>query len=102
STAEEFQAQLLRRIAAQDRHALGEFYDQTAGSLFSVAFRILGNAQDAEEVTQDVFVQIWTKASTFNPEIGQAFHWALSMLRNRCIDRLRARQRRSKVMINAG
>ena len=98
-TAEESQAQLLRRIAEQDRHALGEFYDQTAGSLFSVAFRILGNTQDAEEVIQDVFVQIWTKASTFNPEIGQAFHWVLSMLRNRCIDRLRARHRRARVIV---
>ena len=101
-TVEESQALLLRRIAAQDRHALGEFYDQTAGSLYSVAFRILGNAQDAEEVIQDVFVQIWTKASTFNPEIGQAFHWVLSMMRNRCIDRLRARQRRSKVLVDLG
>src|SRR5882724_6794935 len=100
-TAEESQAQLLRRIAAQDRLALEEFYDQTAGSLFSVAFRILGNTQDAEEVIQDIFVQIWTKASTFNPEIGQAFYWVLSMLRNRCIDRLRARQRRSKVLVDS-
>lgn len=101
-TAEESQAQLLRRIAAQDRHALGEFYDQTSGPLFSVAVRILGNVPDAEEVIQDVFVQIWTKASTFNPEIGQAFHWVLSLLRHRCIDRLRARQRRARVLVDAG
>lgn len=101
-TAEESQAQLLRRMAAQDRDALAEFYDQTARPLFSVAVRMLGNTQEAEEVIQDVFVQIWTKAQMFNPAIGQPFHWALSMLRNRCIDRLRARQRRSKVIVDSG
>lgn len=93
------QAELLRRIAAGDRLAMGEFYDETAGSLFSYSFRILGNAQDAEEAIQDVFVQIWTKAATFDVEIALPFHWALSIARNRCIDRLRARQRRSKVMV---
>jgi len=98
-TAEGQQTTLLRRIAGQDRDALSEFYDQVATALYSTSLRILGNNQDAEEVIQDVFVQIWTKASTFDPAIGQAFHWALSMLRNRCIDRLRARQRRSRVLV---
>lgn len=98
-TAEESQAQLLRRIAAADRDALGEFYDQTARPLFSVAVRMLGNTQEAEEVIQDVFVQIWTKAQTFDPAIGVPFHWAMSIARNRCIDRLRTRQRRSRVLV---
>ena len=56
---EESQAQLLRRIAGQDRQALAEFYDQTAGTLFSTAVRILGDAHEAEEVIQDAFLQIW-------------------------------------------
>jgi len=98
-TTEESQAQLLRRIAAEDREALGEFYDQVARPLFSVAVRMLGNPQEAEEVIQDVFVQIWNKAQMFNAEIGQPFHWTLGILRNRCIDRLRARQRRAKVIV---
>jgi RNA polymerase sigma-70 factor (ECF subfamily) len=94
------QAELLRRIAAQDREALREFYDQTAGPLFSVACRMLGNAADAEDAVQDVFVQIWAKAAMFDAEKGQPFHWALAMMRNRCIDGLRARQRRSRVMVD--
>ena len=99
-TVDESQAQLLRRIAARDRDALAEFYDQMARPLFSVVYRILGSSEEAEEVIQDVFVQIWTKAQTFDPAIGLPFHWALSIARNRCIDRLRARQRRSRVMVD--
>ncbi len=95
---EALQAELLRRIAAQDRDALSEFYDQTSRPLFSIACRMLGNPADAEEVIQDVFVQIWTKAGMFDAEKGQPFHWVLTLTRNRCIDGLRARQRRSRFM----
>ena len=93
--AEESQAELLRRIAAQDQQALADFYDQMAGVLFSTAVRILGDAHEAEEVIQDVFVQIWNKAATFDAALGAPFHWTLSITRNRCIDRLRKRQRRT-------
>ena len=101
-TVEAPQAQLLRRIAAQDRDALAEFYDQTARPLFSVAYRMLGNSEESEEVIQDVFVQIWTKAPTFDVNLGLPFHWVLGILRNRCIDRLRARQRRARVIVEPG
>ena len=84
------QAEFLRRIAAGDRAALADLYDQTAPALFSYAVYTLENPQDAEEVIQDVFVQIWTKASTFNPGLGLPFHWIMGITRNRCIDRLRA------------
>jgi len=97
-TADESQAELLRRIAAQDQQALAEFYDQMAAVLFSTAVRILGDAHEAEEVIQDVFVQIWNKAATFDVTLGAPFHWTLSITRNRCIDRLRTRQRRSSLL----
>jgi RNA polymerase sigma-70 factor (ECF subfamily) len=97
-TAEETQAELLRRMAAQDRQALADFYDQTSTILFSLAVRILGDVHEAEEVIQDVFVQIWDKAAAFDPAIAAPLHWALSITRNRCIDRLRARQRRSRLV----
>jgi RNA polymerase sigma-70 factor (ECF subfamily) len=97
TTAEDLQAQLLRRIANGDIAALSELYDQTATPLFSVALRILADASEAEEVIQDVFVQIWQRASTFDPLLGSAFHWALSITRHRAIDRLRSRQRRARL-----
>ncbi len=77
---------------------MAAFYDQTAAPLYSVAFRILGDGSEAEEVIQDTFVQIWEKAATFDPMLGSAFHWALSIARHRSIDRLRARQRRSRLV----
>ncbi len=96
--ADELQIQLLRRIAAEDRQALADLYDQIAGSLFAVAFRILGDRHEAEEVIQDVFVQIWDKAAIFDPMMAAPFTWALSITRNRSIDRLRSRQRRARLM----
>jgi len=97
NTVEESQVELLRRIAATDRQALAEFYDQVAGPLFSTASRILGDAHEAEEVVQDVFVQIWEKAVTFDAALGSPFHWAMRITRNRSIDRLRSRQRRANL-----
>ncbi len=99
-TVEETQTQLLRRIATGDRDALAEFYDQTAGALYSVALRILNEPPEAEEVIQDVFGQIWEKAASFHPAVGVPFHWVMSIVRNRSIDRLRSRQRRARVMTN--
>lgn len=96
-TAEDTQAQLLGRVAARDLQALSEFYDQTAAPLFSLALRIIGDASEAEEIVQDVFVQIWEKAATFDAALGSAFHWALSIARHRAIDKLRSRQRRARL-----
>jgi RNA polymerase sigma-70 factor (ECF subfamily) len=92
------QAQLLQRIAARDLVALEEFYEQTSTPLFSVALRITCDSAEAEEVIQDVFVQIWDKAATFDTTLGSAFHWALSITRHRAIDRVRARQRRARLV----
>jgi RNA polymerase sigma-70 factor (ECF subfamily) len=96
-SAEEMQAQLVRRIAAGDLQAMSDFYDQTATPFFSVALRILSDPSEAEEAIQDSFVQIWEKAGCFDPLLGSAFHWALSVVRHRAIDRLRSRQRRARL-----
>ena len=98
ATVGESQTRLLRRIAAQDRQALAELYDQMAAVLFSTSVRILGDAHEAQEVIQDVFMQIWNKAHTFDAGLGSPFHWALGITRNRSIDRLRSRQRRARLM----
>jgi RNA polymerase sigma-70 factor, ECF subfamily len=97
---EEQQSKLMRRIATHDREALSQFYDHVARPLYGVAWQILGNAEEAEEVIQDVFVQIWTKAEKFDEAKGEAFHWALTITRNRCIDQLRTRQRRTRVIVD--
>ena len=96
--SDEIRTPLLRRIAAQDREALAELYDQLGAALFSTAVRILGDEQEAEEVMQDVFVQIWEKAAAFDAALGTPTSWVLRIARNRSIDRLRVRQRRFRAL----
>jgi RNA polymerase sigma-70 factor, ECF subfamily len=100
-SAEQHQTELLRRIAAQDHQALADLYDQLSGPLFSTAIHILGDQREAEEVIQDVFVQIWNRAASFDSELGVPFHWTLGITRHRCIDYLRARQRRTRLLDDA-
>ena len=95
------QADLLRRISTQDHKAVAEFYDQVAGVLFSTAVRILRDTHDAEEIIQEVFVQIWNKAASFDATLGTPFDWTLRITRNRCIDTLRSRQRQNRLLENA-
>ena len=92
---------LLRRIAKGDHSAFAGLYDRVAGILFSNAIHMLGDRREAEEVVQDVFLQIWHKAATFESELGSPLSWMLAITRNRCIDRLRSRQRRARMFDEA-
>src|SRR5688572_10927071 len=65
--------------------------------MFSVIMRILRNASDAEEVLQEVFVRVWTRAATYDERLGVPAAWLTRMARNRAIDRLRAKRTRSDV-----
>jgi len=94
-------AQILQRIAAGDQAALGELYDRFSRPLFSVALRVLNDTTEAEDVLHDVFVTIWDKARDFEASRGHAFSWALTLTRNRAIDRVRSRKRRSEILTQA-
>lgn len=94
-------AQILQRIAAGDQAALGELYDRFSRPLFSVALRVLNDAAEAEDVLHDVFVTLWDKAADFESSRGHAFSWALTLTRNRAIDRVRSRKRRSEILTQA-
>ena len=87
-------AQLLRRIAGRDREAFSQLYDRYAGVLYSTVLRILNNPDEAGDVLQEVFVQIWDKAPGYDPALGKPFNWAMTMTRHKAIDRLRALRRR--------
>ena len=85
---------LLRRIARREREAFSRFYDRYAGVLYATAIRVLNDPQEASDILQAVFEQIWDDAPTYDPAHGKPFNWALTMTRHKAIDRLRALQRR--------
>jgi RNA polymerase sigma-70 factor, ECF subfamily len=82
---------LLQRIAREDQVALGILYDQYGRLIFSIACQILSDDVLAEEVTQDVFIQVWNKADTYNVAQGKVLTWLTSIARHRAIDMLRRR-----------
>jgi len=84
----------VRRIAATDQAALGALYDATNHLIYGMALRILGNPADAEEVTLDIYTQVWRSASTFDERRGSAVAWLMKMARSRAIDRLRSSGKR--------
>lgn len=94
-------AVLLRRIARQDRAAFAQLYDRLSGVLYSTALRILNDAKEAEDVIQDVFLLIWDRAAAYDPSLGRPFNWALTLTRNRAIDRLRSLKRRYEFIAEA-
>jgi RNA polymerase sigma-70 factor (ECF subfamily) len=65
--------------------------------LFSTAYRVLNNKEAAEDVIQNAFIQIWEKAPQYDPSKGKPLTWAVTLTRNRAIDRLRSTQRRSRL-----
>jgi RNA polymerase sigma-70 factor (ECF subfamily) len=83
--------QLMVRIASAQTEALAEIYDRYGRLVFSLALRILDDESLAEEVTQDVFVQLWNKADQYRSAEGKVITWLTSMARNRSIDVLRRR-----------
>ena len=93
---------LLERIAARDQAAVAELYDRHGGLLFSVILRILRDRPEAEDVLQEVFVRVWTRADTYDGRLGAPGAWLTRMARNRAIDRLRARRVRADVNAQEG
>jgi len=83
---------LLRRIARAEPQALSELYDRYGRLVFSLAVRVVGEGEAAEEITQDVFVQVWRKAYTYRPDLGRPLTWLVSIARHRAIDALRRRR----------
>jgi RNA polymerase sigma-70 factor (ECF subfamily) len=80
---------LIQRIASQDENALGELYDRYANLIFTIAFNTLGEKQGAEEVTQDVFLRVWNKAESYDPNHSKVATWLGTIARYRAIDLLR-------------
>ncbi len=96
------EAALLAGIAGGDHESLAAFHRNYHSIMFSCAYGVLGNREAAEDVVQDVLLQLWQKAQSYSEARGKALTWVISMTRNKAIDRLRAIQRRNKLYERAG
>src|SRR4029079_375953 len=93
--------ELVQSIAAGDQRALHALYTQTHGIVFTLIMRIVGNRETAEELTVDVFHDVWRRASSYDPAGGTAVGLIMNMARSRAIDRLRFEQRKKRAAIPA-
>jgi RNA polymerase sigma-70 factor (ECF subfamily) len=89
--------ELLARIARRERVAFEQLYDRYANILYATALKFVKESADAQDVVQDVFIQIWDKAHLYDPAKGKPLTWALTLTRNRSIDRIRSIQRRTRL-----
>ena len=88
--------QLITLISNGEKEALETFYDRHASSALALARYMLRDATLAEEVTQDIFVNLWLRASTYNPRRGKPKSWFMSIAHHRIIDVLRSRKRHAQ------
>ena len=84
--------ELLDRVGRGDREAFGELYDETSPRVFGLVRRLVVDAAQAEEVTQDVYLEIWQNASRFDAAKGNAIGWLFTIAHRRSVDRIRSAQ----------
>lgn len=85
-------AAVLERVASGDQLAFGELYDLTSARIFGLVRRLLVDHAQSEEVTQEVFLEIWQTAPRFDSGRGAAMSWMMTMAHRRAVDRIRASQ----------
>ena len=93
---------LLMLMVQQDPEALGALYDRYAGSIYRFAVSRLGDQGAAEEVTQDVFFNVWRRAHTYEAQRGSAKTWLFSIAHHRIVDELRAKRRKKRQQVDYG
>jgi len=88
---------LVQRVAAGDQLALHGLYERTHRLVFTLTMRLTGSRETAEELTLDVFHDVWRRASRYDPANGTVLGWIMNQARSRAIDRLRFEQRKKRV-----
>jgi RNA polymerase sigma-70 factor, ECF subfamily len=88
--------ELVRSLLRQDVNAFEQLYDRHSRAVYSLVLRILQHASTAEEVVQDIFLQLWRNASRYDAARGPFLPWLLTLARNRSLDRLRLRSERQR------
>ena len=91
--------ELLKAVARKNESALAGLYERYRLILFGLIMRILNNREEAEDVLQEVFIQVWRKAANFDETRGRPFTWLVTLARSRAIDRLRSLAARERVAV---
>jgi RNA polymerase sigma-70 factor (ECF subfamily) len=92
---------ILHAVARGDETALATLYDRYASILLGLLLRILHSRGEAEDVLQEVFLQVWRRAADFDESRGRAFTWLVTLARSRAIDRLRSLDARERAAVAA-
>src|SRR5260370_11836405 len=92
---------LVQSIAARDQLALHSLYEQMHRIVFTLMVRITNNRETAEELTLDVFHDVWRRASAYDPAGGSVVGWIMNQARSRAIDRLRFDHRKKRLTNDA-
>ena len=91
-------SELLARIADRDTGSLEQLYDRYSGLLNALARRVLHDPSDAEEILQEVFLQVWNQAGRYDRSRSSVSTWLVLITRSRAIDRLRSRQVKDRAL----
>jgi RNA polymerase sigma-70 factor, ECF subfamily len=92
---------LLTLIAKGDRRAFGRLYDRSSQVLFTLSLRMLGDREEAEDLLQEVYTEVWRKSVRYDARRGSPMAWLITLTRSRGIDRLRARASRGHGMTDS-
>ncbi len=82
---------LIAQVAKGDQHAFGQLYDLSSSLLFTLALRILGDREEAADLLQEVYLEVWRKGVRYDVGRGAPMAWLVTLTRSRAIDRLRSR-----------
>jgi len=89
-------AALMKNLLRQDVNSFEQLYDRHSHTVYALVLRILQQAATAEEVVQDVFLQLWRNAAAYDAERGPFVPWLLTLARNRALDHLRLKSERQR------
>jgi RNA polymerase sigma-70 factor (ECF subfamily) len=93
---------LIQQVAKQDRDAFSQFYDRFSTLVFTLAMRMLRARSDAEDLLQEVFVQVWRQAQNYSAERGSPEAWIINIARSRAFDKLRSIRKMGRSFVPAG
>src|SRR5262245_13186531 len=94
-------AHVFQRVANQDREAFSQFYERFSTLVFTLAMRMLKTRSEAEDLLQEVFVQVWRQARSYGAERGSPEAWIINIARSRAVDKIRSIQRMGRSFVLA-